>query len=260
MKNFWRKPKITHRVWYVFRRNLLVFRKSWLTSIMFNFLEPLFYLIAIGWGLGAYVSEINGLPYLNWIAPALIVSSSMWATSSECTYETYSRLEYEKTFQAIIATPVDLDEVVLAEIFFGAFKGFLYGSIILLVLGVLGFVLTFWSLLVPLVLILLGIVFAQLSIIWTGIVPDMNSFSYFFTLFLTPMYLFSGLFFPLDALPSFVKILAWFTPLYHAIEIIRPLILTGFEISMLLNICWLLIFSLLLFNFPFYLMRKRLID
>ena len=226
----------------VFKRNLAVFRKTWKTNIAFNFIEPLLYLTAMGWGLGAFVGEIAGMSYIQFIAPGMIASSAMWAASSECTYESYVRMHYQKIFHAITATPIELDEVVAGELLTGVFKSTLYGSVILLVITFLGLVPSIYALLIPLVLVLCGFVFAELGMIWTGIVPKIDSFSYFFTLVVTPMFLFSGVFFPIDALPGAVQTAAWFLPLYHIVVLLRSLTMGAVSPILLMHVLWLLLF------------------
>ncbi|MHB1419408.1 MAG: ABC transporter permease [Bacillota bacterium] len=256
------KPRlsISGLVWKVFSRNLMVFKKTWRSNIMFNFLEPILYLAAMGFGLGGFVNSINGLSYINWLAPGLIASSSMWATASECTYESFIRMHYQKTYHAITATPVNVEEVVVGELAFGAFKGVLYGSVILLLIAVLGFVPSPTALLIPFVVVIGGLVFAELAMAWTGLVPHIDSFSYFFTLVVTPMFLFSGVFFPLTGMPKLVGVLAWFTPLYHLVNLTRGLALGQMQISLLWDFLWLLIVAAALFILPINLMRRRLIQ
>jgi len=253
------KLELSLLFWEVFRRNLIVFNKYWLSNIMFNFLEPLLYLLALGIGLGIYISEVQGLSYLEFIAPGLLASSAMWSTSFECTYNSFIRLEVQKTYHAIVSTPVSLDEIVLGDIAFGAFKSVFYGGIFLLVLFVLGYVSSPLALLVPAVLLLTGMVFAQLSMIWTSIAPNMEIFSYYFTLFITPMFLFSGIFFPIDNMPLFVQRLAWFTPLFHSVQLCRGLITGQLDPLYWANFLLLLLFSALLFHLPLALMHRRLI-
>lgn len=243
----------------VLRRNLIVFGKTWKTNVAFNFIEPLLYLGAMGWGLGTFVGEINGLPYVRFIAPGIIASSAMWAASSECTYESYIRMHYQKIFHAITATPVSLEEVVAGELLTGAFKSVLYGSVILTVIAALGLVPSAFAVFVPIVLLLSGLAFAILGLVWTGLVPKIDSFSYFFTLVVTPMFLFSGIFFPLDALPAPARAAAGFLPLYHIVRLLRSLVLGQVSFTLLFNALWLIVFVLLLFPLPLVLMRRRLV-
>jgi lipooligosaccharide transport system permease protein len=244
----------------VFRRNLAVFQKTWRTNIAFNFIEPLLYLAAMGWGLGAFIGDIGGISYMQFIAPGMIATSAMWASASECTYDSYVRMYHEKIFHAIVATPIHVKEVVAGEILSGVFKSVLYGTIILGVISALGLVTSFYSLLIPLVLVLCGFVFSSLGMIWTGIVPKMDSFSYFFTLIVTPMFLFSGVFFPISALPDAVQGIAWFLPLYHIVVLLRSLATGAVSPSLLVHGLWLIVFNLVIFPIPIYLIQKRLLD
>ncbi|MGI9951115.1 ABC transporter permease [Moorellaceae bacterium AZ2] len=250
--------QLSRRTWKVFWRNFVVFRKTWLANIMFNFVEPLLYLGAMGWGLGSYIPSIQGMSYLQFLAPGLIASSAMWATASECTYDSFVRMRYQKIYHALAVTPLSLEEIVLGEMLFGAFKGLLYGSVILIVIFVLGLVPSPWALLIPLVLVLCGLAFAELSMIWTGLVPKIDTFSYYFTLIITPMFLFSGIFFPLDALPPLAQQMAWFIPLYHVVELLRSLTLGHVGGHLWLHVGWLLAFIGLFLYPPLHLLRQRL--
>lgn len=252
-------PELSMLFWEVFRRNLIVFNKYWHSNIMFNFLEPLLYLLALGIGLGIYIDDVQGLSYLEFIAPGILASSAMWATSFECTYNSFIRLQVQKTYHAIVATPVSLEEIVVGDIVFGAFKSLFYGSVFLFVLFLLGYVSSPLALLVPVVLVITGFVFAQLSMIWTSVAPNMELFSYYFTLFITPMFLFSGIFFPVDNMPLFVQRLAWLTPLYHSVQLCRGLITGRLDPFYWANLLVLLLFCTLLFYPPLVLMRRRLI-
>jgi lipooligosaccharide transport system permease protein len=249
------KIKRAFRVW---QRNFTVYTKLYKSSIVFNFIEPTLYLVALGFGLGAFVKEINGVPYINFIAPGIIASSSMFATASECTYGTYIRMTYQKTFDAILATPVNIDDLVAGELMWGATKSMFYGTIIMLVISVFGLVDSTLIILVVPVLFISGLIFAETSIIAVALVPGIDSFSYFFTLLLTPSFLFSGIFFPLDSLPPVVAKIAFFTPLYHLVNICRSLA-SGLSHDVLWEIVWLAAVAVLLSPYPFRLMKRRVI-
>lgn len=244
----------------VFQRNLKVFLKTWKTNIMFNFLEPVLYLWAMGFGLGVYVTKIHGLSYINFLAPGLIASSAMFSTSYEMTYDSFTRMSYQKTFHAMVATPVSMDDVVMGEMLYGTFKGVLYGMVFLLVNLVFGLVESPMALLVPIPLILMALTFSILSLIWTSLAPNYDSFGYFFTLVVSPMFLFSGIFFPVENLPAGVKFLPWLTPLYHAVEVIRPLVLGTLTRAGLWHLAWLAGFVLLTVRVPLVMVKNRLIQ
>ncbi|MFZ5646550.1 MAG: ABC transporter permease [Bacillota bacterium] len=244
----------------VFYRNLKVFGKTWKANIMFNFVEPVLYLWAIGFGLGVYVSGINGLSYISFLAPALIASSAMFSTTYEMTYGSFTRMGYQKTFHGMVATPVSMDDVVMGEMLYGTFKGVLYGMVFFLVVAIFGLVKSPWALLIPVPLALMVLVFSVLSLIWTSIAPNYDSFGYFFTLLISPMFLFAGVFFPVEDLPQGIRFLAWLTPLYHAVEVIRPMVLGGVSVAVLSHLAWLAAVAALTIRIPLAMVKNRLIQ
>ncbi len=246
------------RAFRVWQRHAKVYTKLYKSSIALNFVEPVLYLAALGLGLGAYVKEINGVPYINFIAPGIIASSSMFAATYECSYGTYVRMAYQKTFDAILATPVNADDLIAGEMMWGATKSMLYGTIIMLVISAFGLVGSpLLALAVPL-LFLTGLIFAEISLIFVAIVPGIDSFNYFYTLLMTPMFLFSGIFFPIETLPSSVSKIAFLTPLYHLVNICRSFA-SGSPLNALWDIVWIFAVVLLLAPATFGLMNKRLV-
>ncbi|TAN39580.1 MAG: ABC transporter permease [Nitrospirae bacterium] len=243
------------RVW---QRHLKVYTKLYKSSIALNFVEPVLYLAALGLGLGAYVKEIDGVPYINYIAPGIIASSAMFAAAYECSYGTFVRMTFQKTFDAILATPVNIDDLVAGELIWGATKSMLYGSIIIVVISLFGLVASPLVVLIIPVLFVSGLLFSEVSMMFAAIVPGIDSFNYFFTLFMTPLFLFSGIFFPVQTLPPLVAQIAWFTPLFHVVNICRAFA-SGTVLPVLVDIAWLFVVMLFLAPYPFRLMRRRLI-
>jgi len=243
------------RVW---QRHWTVYTKLYKTSFALNFAEPALYLVAMGFGLGAFVKEINGQPYVRYIAPGIIASSSMFAAVYECTYGTYIRMTFQKTFDAILATPVNLGELVAGELVWGATKSVIFGITIMIVVGLFGLVDSVFIVLSLPFIFLCGLIFAQLSIMFAAVVPGIDSFSYFYTLFMTPLFLFSGIFFPLDTMPGVISDLAFFTPLYHLVNICR-LLSSGMVSGAVWSMVWIVVVVAGLSPFPFKLMRKRII-
>lgn len=246
------------RAFRVWQRNFTVYTKLYKSSLALNFIEPVLYLAALGLGLGAFVKEINGVTYIKFIAPGIIASSSMFAAIYECTYGTYVRMTYQKTFDAILATPVNLYDLVAGELMWGATKSLLYGTIIIIVISIFGFVDSPLIILAVPLLLISGLIFAEISVIFTAIIPGIDSFNYFYTLFMTPMFLFSGIFFPLDNLPPLVSKIAFFTPLYHLVNICRGLA-SGSLTLCSWDIVWIVAVAILLAPYPFRLMRRRII-
>ncbi len=247
--------KSAFRVW---QRHLKVYTKLYKSSIALNFVEPILYLTALGLGLGGFVGEINGIPYIKFIAPGIIASSAMFAATYECTYGTYVRMVFQKTFDAILATPVNINDLIAAELMWGATKSILYGTIIMLVIFLFGLVDSLAIVAVIPLLFVAGIIFAEVAVIFVAIVPGIDSFNYFYTLFMTPMFLFSGIFFPLDTLPPALSGIAFFTPLYHLVNICRAFSY-GHPSVALLDILYLFAVAIILAPLPFKLMRKRVV-
>jgi lipooligosaccharide transport system permease protein len=249
------KIKRAFRVW---QRHFSVYTKLYKSSVVLNFVEPILYLVALGLGLGAFVKEVNGQPYIEFIAPGIIASSSMFAATYECTYATYVRMHFQKTFDAILATPVNIDDLVAGELMWAATKSMFYGTIIIITIAAFGLVKSPLVILVIPVLFVSGLVFAELSLICTALVPGIDSFNYFYTLFMTPMFLFSGIFFPVDALHPIVSRIAFCTPLYHLTNSARSLTNGNIE-GALTGIGWLLAAAMVLAPVPFRLMKRRVI-
>ena len=246
------------RAFRVWQRNFTVYTKLYLSSLALNFVEPVLYLAALGLGLGAFVKEINGVPYIKFIAPGIIASSSMFAAIYECTYGTYVRMTYQKTFDAILATPVNVDDLIAGELMWGATKSVIYGTIIMVVISAFGLVDSPLVVLAIPLLFIAGLIFAEISVIFTAVVPGIETFNYFYTLLMTPMFLFSGIFFPLDNLPSLVLKIAFFTPLYHLVNICRSFS-SGRLLQARWDLVWIFVVVLILAPYPFRLMRRRII-
>lgn len=244
--------------WRVWQRNFTVYTKLYKSSIVLNFVEPILYLSAFGLGLGGFVSDIKGQPYVNFIAPGMIASSAVFAAVYECTYGTYVRMTFQKTFDGILATPIGMDEITAAEMAWGASKSVLYGTVIMIVISAFGLVRSpLVALAIPAVFVG-GLLVAEICVVFVSVVPGIDSFNYFYTLFLTPMLLFSGIFFPLDGMPAFVSVAAAFTPLYHLVAVCRACA-AGDLSSIGLSAAYLAVVTAALSPLPFFLMRRRMV-
>ncbi len=243
------------RVW---QRHWTVYTKLYKTSFALNFAEPALYLVAMGFGLGSLVQDVQGRPYINYIAPGIIASSSVFAAVYECTYGTYIRMTFQKTFDAILATPINLGDLVAGELAWGATKSVIFGITIMIVVALFGLVDSPLIILTIPFIFLGGLIFAEISVIFCAIVPGIDSFSYFYTLIMTPLFLFSGIFFPLDTMPRIVGDIALFTPLFHLVNICRALS-AGMFSGAVISMAWLIVAAALLAPFPFKLMKKRII-
>jgi lipooligosaccharide transport system permease protein len=229
--SIWRLPQLSTRFWPVFLRNLLVWRKLAIPSLVGNIAEPLMWLVAFGYGLGSLVGSVTvqsatgstQVSYILFLASGSICMSAMNAASFEALYSAFSRMHVQKTWDGIMNAPVQLDDIVLAEMLWAAFKALFTVTAILLVMLALGISHSPKLLLAWPVLLGVGITFSCLALIFNALAKGYDFFTYYFTLFLTPMMFLSGIFFPLEQLPSFVRVIATWMPLSNAVELVRPL-------------------------------------
>ena len=257
-------PRATFRVW---QRNATIFRKHWITALFPNFFEPLLYLAALGLGLGAFIQTggVGGQSYVQFIAPGLLASNAMFAASFESTFNTYVKMKVERVYDAIVTTPVNVEDVVAAEYLWAGTRAALFGTGFLSVMAVLGVVFdeplirSFWAVLIPPMLLLIGVMFSVVGTLFTSLIDRIDLYSYYFTLVVTPLFLFSGIFFPITDFPAPVPQIAWFTPLYHAVNVCRELA-TGPSPGVLVDVAWMLLFTAALSMLPIHFMRKRLIS
>ena len=243
------------RVW---QRNLDVFLRLWHTEVPGFVAEPVIILLAMGVGLGAYVGLVGGRSYMEFIVPGIICSYAMYSAVFECTYGSYTRMEFQKTYDAIIATPLNYGDVIAGEIFWGATRSLLTGMVILLISMAFQLVHSPWALLIPLIVLIEGIMFASISIFFTSIVPSIYNFNYFFTLVVTPMFFFSGVFFPLSSFPPIIQTLSWVAPLTAPVYICRSLLEGNIGIGILGALGIMLLFTVTFFIISMLSMRRRL--
>ena len=244
----------------ILRRHLIVFRRTLWSNMVFNVIEPFLYLSAMGFGLGAFVQDMGGMTYIQFIAPGMVSSASMWAATFECTYASFIRLHFQKTFHAMLAGPATVADVIAGEVLFGIVKNIAFGIIILVVIGVMGQVQSAWALLIPVFLILPGTIFSLMALSYTGIITHIDYLNYYITLVTTPMYLFAGVFFPVSSMPEWLQVLAWFNPLYHSVEVCRSLVIGQVSMALWQHVICLGIFSAILSPLPVYFFKKRLIS
>ena len=250
------RARIAARVW---RRDVRVFSKLWKGALLPNFFDPLLYLLAMGFGLGTYLTSIEGIPYEQFIGSGIVASAVMWAASFESTWNVFFKMEENRRYDAILTTPVEVQDLVAAEVAWAATRALIYGTTTLVVVAAFGLVDSPWAVLVPLFLLLGGACFAMLGITFTSLIKRVDYYSYYFTLCITPMFLFSGIFYPLDRLPEWTHVVAWFTPLYHLVEITRALMLDAELLPVLGHAAWLAALTIAVFAIPVRAMRRRLV-
>lgn len=248
------------RVW---QRNFIVYLQNWKIRFMAPILEPLFYLLAFGYGLSALVGNIreNGMEvsYTFFIAPALIAINIMNNAFFENTYGSFVRMYYQKTFDAMMATPLTVNEIIAGEIVWGATKSMIATMIMMAVISAFGLIQYPSGLLLIPLAFLGGMAFGAVGMYFTGMVSHIDLFNIPFFLFITPMFLFSGTFFPIENLPQWAQVVAMTLPLTQLVSLARSLCYSRFEGTMLWQLGYLVVFLTVFFPLALYKMRKRLI-
>src|SRR4051812_49381258 len=255
----YRLPEISLRWTHVWRRNLLVWRKLALASVMGNIADPLLYMLALGYGIGSFVPEIAGMKYIAFIGTGMVCQSAMFTSSFEAMYSAFSRMQMQRTWDAIMNAPLSLDDVVFAEWIWAASKAVVSTAAILAVILLLGFGRSWLAVWVLPLGFLVGLTFSAFGLVMTSLAPSYDFFTYFFTLVLTPTLLLSGVFFPVDQMPAALAAVAEFLPLKHAIDPARPLLTGAVPDAILLHVAVMLVYAFGTYFIALVLTRRRLL-
>jgi lipooligosaccharide transport system permease protein len=243
----------------VWQRNFAMYRRTWKLNILPNFFEPILYLVSIGIGVGAYVSEMGGMSYVAFLAPGLVAVAAMNGASFEVTYNAFVRMNFEKTYASMLTTPIQPDDVLAGEVLWAMTRAAIYGGCFFVVIAAAGLAplpSSLWALpLIPLT----GLLFAALGIAFSLRIPNIDLFSYYFTLFLTPLFLFSDVFFPLaERLPGWGQQVAEVLPLLHPVRLVRAAFRGAFSPILLWDLAYIFALSAALLWLAARVTRRRL--
>jgi lipooligosaccharide transport system permease protein len=225
-------------------RNLLVYKHGWLI-ILSGFFEPLFYLLSIGFGLGALIGTIPGpggapISYQLFVAPALLASSAMNGAISESTFNFFFKLNYNKTFSAILSTPLSPGDVAVGELAWALIRGGLYAIGFMVVMVVLGLVVSPWVVLAVPAALLLGFAFGAVGMAATSFMKTWQDFD-LIQLVILPLFLFSATFYPIETYPETLRVIVQLTPLYQGVDLIRSLTVGAISPILLFHVAYLLV-------------------
>jgi lipooligosaccharide transport system permease protein len=250
-------PRGVYKMW---QRDLKAFRKLFWISMVPTLFGPLILMVTLGAGVGVLVKSVQGLTYQQFIAPGLLATTAMLGATYECTYNSYVRLTFQKTYDAILATPLNIGEIVTGELLWGATRGLLGGAAFLLIIWLFGLVQSPWAVLTLPLLFAAGLMFAAISMSFTGVATDMSLFTYFFTMFVTPLFLVSGIFFPIQNLPGWAQWLIGLTPLIHTVTATRGLLSGQISSELLIDVLYILAVTLVFFVLSIGLMHRKVIQ
>jgi lipooligosaccharide transport system permease protein len=245
------------RIWF---RNYQVWRRHLGASLVGNLGQPFLFLLAMGYGLGRTIPTVEGGSYLQFIAPGLVASTVMYSAAFEATYGAYTRLATQKTYEAILMTPVSVYELALGEIVWGASKGLLSGLIMLAAFPLFQLWPSAWIIALLPVLFLAGIFFAALGLIMTSLAANYEFFNYFTSLILTPLFLFSGIFFPLSSLEPTSQQVFRFLPLTPVVSLSRMLSHGQLTFSLVIDLLFIILLAVLSSWVAARLLKRRLIQ
>ena len=221
------------RVW---QRNFLVYKRLWHRSIAFGFLQPILFLTAMGIGVGALMSAqdlsaFGGVPYIDWIGPGLLAAMAMQTATFESAYPIMNKIMWGRNYEAMLSTPLTTRNLVLGELFWVAFRIGTLATVFLVVLTIFGIVRSPFAVLAVPVAMLIGTAFSSCLISFTATQKNDVGFSALFRFVINPLFLFSGTFFPLSNLPDAIEWVAWLTPLFHGVQLIRGLVLDSLDLA-----------------------------
>jgi lipooligosaccharide transport system permease protein len=243
----------------VWRRNILVWRKLIGPAVVMNFGEPTLYLLGLGFGLGHFVGEMSGMPYLAFLASGIIASSAMTTASFEGMYSIYTRMDPQRTYEALMATPLDVDDILAGEMLWCGTKSLFSGIAILTVAALLGVVQGWEALLVLPVVFMIGLCFSAPAMVMSALASNYDFFNYYFVLVITPMFILCGVFYPIDSLPDVAQGFVQLLPLTHAVALTRPLVAGGELTQPLLHLSVLAAYAAGGFYIAVAMVRRRLL-
>jgi lipooligosaccharide transport system permease protein len=259
LRDYFAAPTVNSGMMQVWSRNLLYFKKTWLVSLFWIVLEPVIYLAAMGFGLGAFVNNIGGMSYMEFFFPALLSTTAMMVSFFEGTYGNYTKLTHQKTYTTIMLTRIGPEEIVAGELLWSASKGFLGVMGVTTVAFFFGLIDSYRILLALPILFIISALFACIGMIFTSFAKNYDSFIYSTSGIIVPMSLLSATYFPLSQLPAGFRQIAYFSPLTHGVLAIRELLHSGISIWVLGHVMILIVMTWITMNIAFYRIRKLLL-
>ena len=254
-------PSLAQRLFSVWYRHVRVYTKNLISNGLPPFLEPLLFLLGVGLGLGQYITQsMEGLTYIEFLGTGLLVTAAMFTSAYECTFGTFIRLEFEKVYDGMLAAPMTVNNLIVGELLWVGSKGFFFSFAVLCILAAFNIIALPYSLLTPFVGFLTGVMFGALSLLVTSFVKNINHFNFYFTGFISPMFFFSGVVFPVENLPAFVRPVAEIVPLTHSVRLVRAVCTNHYSAILLLDLLYIAAFILVFGYFAIRRLRKRLVN
>lgn len=260
-------PPLYKRLYSVWYRHFRVYGQHIFSNAFPPFFEPLIFLVGVGLGLGRYIEPIDGRPYVQFLAIGLLITSSMWTAFFECTFGTFIRMEFQKTYDGMLAAPITANNLIVGEILWAGSKGLFFSFAVLVMLTLVSLIapgampmLPMPNVLVaPLVGFANATMFAAMALLITSYVKTINHFNFFMTGVISPMFFFSGVVFPVSDLPAVIRPMAELVPLTHSVRIIRCICDNTMSAVLLWDVLYIVVFTIIIALLAVKRLRKRLI-
>jgi lipooligosaccharide transport system permease protein len=252
-------PPLATRLLSVWFRHFRVYTKHLFSNGLPPFLEPLIFLAGIGLGMSKYIETMAGMPYITFLATGLPITAAMFTAAFECSYGTFIRLQFDHVYEGMLAAPLSARDILVGEILWAGSKGVFFSFAVICMVGIFGLIPFPWSLTTPVIGFFTGIMFASLSLLITSFVKNINHFNFYFTGFLSPMFFFSGVVFPLENLPPVLRPVAEVFPLTHVVRLCRSLDFGRLSPSLLLDFLFIIAFTGIAGAIAIKRLEKRLI-
>ncbi len=252
-------PSLSWRLYSVWYRHMRVYTRNLISNGLPPFLEPLIFLVGIGLGLGRYIQSMDSMPYLMFLATGLPVTSAMFTSAYECTFGTFVRLEFQKAYDGMIASPITIRDLFVGEMLWAGSKGIFFSACVVVVLSSFGSIPLPAGLLALPVGFLTGAMFGAISLVVTSFVQNINHFNFYFTGLLSPMFFFAGTVFPIESLPKVLRPIAELLPLTHAVRLNRSLAIARLSPILLFDLAFMLVVIIVAGSYAIRRLRRRLI-
>jgi lipooligosaccharide transport system permease protein len=244
----------------VLSRELAVFGRYWRSTTFSSIVEPTIFLLAFGFGFGALVSRVAGYDYIDFVGTGIVATAVLFSSIFPALFSTFIKRRFQRTYDALLAAPIDVEELVTAEVLWLALRAGVYGMTPLLVAMLFGLDPSPGMALVPFIGFLTGFGFAAFGVLISAIAKAIDNFNYVTSSVITPLFLVAGTFFPIDALPGWASTLAQVNPLHHCVELVRDAVFGLQPLADLAHVAVLVVFGLLMWRLAIWRLRLRLID
>jgi lipooligosaccharide transport system permease protein len=241
-------------------RDVVLFGRYWKATTFSSVVQPTIYLLAFGLGFGSLVSHIGHVRYVEYVGTGVVATAVLFSSAFPGMFNTFIRWQFQRTYDAMLAAPVDAEELITAEVLWISMRAGVYGLAPLLVAIAFGLEPEAGMLLVPLIGFVTGFGFAAFGVTVAAVAKTIDNFNYITSAVLTPLFLVAGTFFPISALPAGVRTVALFNPLYHCVQLVRDASLGSLQSADIGHAVVLLAFALVMWRLAIWQLGKRLID